>query len=162
MKNIYKIDLAIIVVSLIVLMALVGYVRPMVISPLNGYETSDTEILFSIEKADSLLIDDNLDFTTPDEYLVEDGMKINLQPGTYYWKALGVLDSDIRTLTIKSEVNLELREIEGDGYGVVNVGNVRLNVDVYNGTELVDQIKLGVDDEVEAEGTDFVGGQDDK
>ena len=143
-------------------MALVGYVRPMVISPLNGYETSDTEILFSIEKADSLLIDDNLDFTTPDEYLVEDGMKINLQPGTYYWKALGVLDSDIRTLTIKSEVNLELREIEGDGYGVVNVGNVRLNVDVYNGTELVDQIKLGVDDEVEAEGTDFVGGQDDK
>jgi len=157
MKNIYKIDLVMIVGSLIVLMALVGYVQPRVIAPLNDFETTETEILFSIENADILLIDENPEFTTPEEYLVEDGMKINLKPGTYYWKALGVVDSDIRTLTIKSEVNLELREIEGNGYGVVNVGNVRLNVDVYNGTELVDQIKLGVDETIEAEGDGFVG-----
>ena len=160
MKNIYKIDLAIIVGSLIVLMAMIGYVQPRVIAPLNDYETSDTEILFSIEKAESLLIDDNLDFSTPDEYRVEDGMEIDLQPGTYYWKAVGVLDSEIRTLTIQSEVSLELREIEGEGFGVVNAGNVRLNVDVYNGTELVDNVKLGVNEEADVDGTKVVGGYD--
>jgi len=160
MKAVYKIDLAIIFGSLIVLMALVGYVQPRVIAPLNDYETSDTEILFSIEKAESLLIDDNLDFTTPDEYLVEDGMKIDLKPGTYYWKAVGVLDSEIRTLTIKSEVSLELKEIEGDGYGVFNAGNVRLNVDVYNGTSLVERVKLGINEEADVDGTKIVGGLD--
>ena len=160
MDKIYKIDLAIIVGSLIILMAMIGYVRPMVLSPLDDYETLDTEILFSIEKAESLSIDDNLDFSTPDEYLVEDGMKIDLQPGTYYWKAVGVLDSEIRTLTIRSEVSLELREIEGDGFGVVNAGNVRLNVDVYNGTELVDNVKLGVKEEADMDGTKVVGGYD--
>jgi len=160
MKTLYKIDLAIVVGSLIVLMAVVGYVQPRVIAPLNDYETSDTEILFSIEKAESLLVDDNLEFSSPDEYLIEDGMKIDLKPGTYYWKAVGVLDSEIRTLTIRSEVSLELREIEGDGFGVVNAGNVRLNVDVYNGTELVESVKLGVNEEVDADGDKFVGGLD--
>ena len=110
MDRIYKIDLVIIVVSLAVLIFLVGYARPLVIAPLDDYETLDTEILFLIEKAESLLIDDNLDFTTPEEYFVEDGIKIDLHPGTYYWKAVGVLNSEIRTLTIKSEVSLELRE----------------------------------------------------
>jgi len=160
MDKIYKIDLAIIVGSLIVLMAVVGYVQPRVIAPLDDYETLDSEILFSIEKAESLLIDDNLDFSTPDEYLVEEGMKIDLQPGIYYWKAVGVLDSEIRTLTVKSEVSLELREIEGDGFGVVNAGNVRLNVDIYNGTELVEKVKLSVNEEADVDGTKVVGGYD--
>jgi len=160
MDMIYKIDLAVIVGSLIVLMVLVGYVQPRVIAPLDDYETLDSEILFSIEKAESLLIDDNLDFTTPNEYLVEDGMKIDLEPGIYYWKAVGVLNSEIRTLTIKSEVSLELREIEGDGFDVVNAGNVRLNVDVYNGTSFVERVKLDVSEEVDVEGDKFVGGLD--
>ena len=160
MDKVYKIDLAILVGSLVILMVLVGYVQPRVIAPLNDYETLDTQILFSIEKAEVLLIDDNLDFSTPDEYLVEDGMKIDLKPGIYYRKAVGVLDSEIRTLTIKSEISLELREIEGEGYGVVNVGNVKLNVDVYNGTSLVDRVKLGVDEEADLDGVKFVGGLD--
>ncbi len=158
MKIVYKIDLVIIILSLAVLIFVVGYVQPRVIAPLNDYETSETEILFSIEKAEILLIDDNLDFTSPDEYLVADGMKIDLKPGTYYWKAMGVLDSEIRTLTIRSEVSLELREIEGEGYGVFNAGNVRLNVDVYNGTELVESVKLGVNEEVGVVGDKFIGG----
>jgi hypothetical protein len=129
----------------------------MVLAPLDDYKTSETAILFSIEKAESLLIDDNSDFTTPDEYDIRDGLKIDLQPGTYYWKAIGVLDSSVRTLTIQSKVSLELREIEGDGYGVVNAGNIRLNVDVYNGTELIEKRKLGAGDISEADGTKFEG-----
>ena len=83
-------------------------------------------------------------------------MKINLKPGKYYWKAVGILKSDIRTLIIKSEINLKLKKI-GDGYGVVNAGNVRLNIEVYNGTELIDKTKLDVDEELKSQGTKFVG-----
>ena len=56
METIYKIDLVLIVVSLVVLIGVVGYVNPLVVAPLDDYETSETEILFSIEKADVLLI----------------------------------------------------------------------------------------------------------
>ena len=160
MEKIYKIDLVMIVGSLIVLLVLIGYMRPMVIAPLDDYKTAETEILFSIEKAEKIFIDDNLDFTTPDEYLVVDGLKIDLEPGIYYWKAVGVLDSHIRTLTIRSEVSLELRDIGGKGYGIFNAGNVRLNVDVYNGSSLVDKVKLDVSEEVEVEGTKIIGGLD--
>ena len=159
MENIYKIDLVLIVVSLAVLIGVVGYINPLVVAPLDDYETSETEILFSIEKADVLLVDDNIDFTTPDEYSLEDGLKINLKPGKYYWKAVGVLESDVRTLTINSEIDLRL-EFDGEGYSVVNAGNVRLNVDVYNGTELVDKVKVGINGETVVSADKIVGSQD--
>ena len=159
MKNIYKIDLVLVLVSITVLMGVVGYVNPLVVAPLDDYETSETEILFSIDKADVLLIDDNFDFTTPDEYSLENGLKINLKPGKYYWKVVGILESEVRTLMINSEIDLRL-EFDGEGYSVVNDGNVRLNVDVYDGMELVDKLKIGVGDSADADGDKFVGGQD--
>lgn len=159
MDNVYKIDMVLVIVSLVLLMGIVGYARPLVIAPLDDYETTETDILFSIEKADVLLIDDNLDFTTPDEYSLKDGLEINLKPGKYYWKAVGVMDSEVRTLTINSEINLVLTA-DGEGYSVINAGNVGLNVDVYNGTELINSMKVGVGGEVDIEGDKFVGGQD--
>ena len=155
MNNVWKIDLVLIVVSLTALMFLVGYARPLVIAPLDEYESVDGEILFLIEKADALLIDDNLEFSSPDEYEIREGLVINLEPGKYYWRAIGLRASDVRTLTIRSVVSLELVKV-GDGFGVVNAGNVRLNVDVYDGDELVEKIKLGVGD-VGGEGDRFVG-----
>ena len=106
------------------------------------------------------LIDDNIEFTSPEEFLAEEGLEINLKPGKYYWKAVGVLKSEVRELTIQSEVDLRLRKLEGDNYGVFNAGNVNLNVDVYGEDGLVGQMKLEVDEEGESEGTKFVGGQD--
>ena len=156
MKAIYKIDLVMILVSVLVLIFIVGYARPLVIGPLDEYETNENDILFVIEKADRLLIDDNIDFTTPEELLVEEGLEINLKPGKYYWKAVGVFGSEIRTFTIKSEVVLELRKI-GEGYGVVNSGNTRLNVDVYNGTDIVERVKLNVGNEAVLNGDKFAG-----
>jgi hypothetical protein len=156
-KMMLKIDLFLIIGSLVVLIFLVGYVSPLVISPLDNYESSEGNILFLIEKADKLVIDDNSEFTSPDEYNVEDGLKIDLEPGQYYWKAVGVLGSKVRSLTVESLVNLELREVDGESYEVVNSGNTRLNVDVYNGVELVDKIKLETDEELESQGTKFVG-----
>ncbi|MBT3398353.1 hypothetical protein HN418_05285 [archaeon] len=152
-------DLVLIVGSLILLIFLVGYVSPMVIAPIDDYETMESEILFSIDKAERLLIDDNVEFTSPEEFAVSDGLKITLEPGEYYWKAVGVVKSEVRTLTIKSVVDLRLKEME-NSYGVVNAGNVRLNVDVYNGSELVDKVSLEIGDgeELNVEGTKLIGG----
>jgi hypothetical protein len=135
----------------------VGYVSPLVIAPLDEYESNDGDVLFVIEKADVLMIDDNIEFSSPDEYNIEDGLEIGLEPGEYYWKAVGVLGSEVRTLKINSVVSLELVKVD-EGFGVVNVGNVGLNVDVYDGDELVDQVKVGVGDVTKTDGDKIVGG----
>lgn len=159
MKIKYKIDMVIVSISLLALMFVIGYSQPLVIAPLDDFNTTETEVLFSIEKADRLLIDDNLDFTTPKEYSVEDGLRINLKPGRYYWKVVGVMSSEIRTLTINSKVSLEFVEGEED-FDVVNAGNTRLSVDIYNGTELIGQKTLDVSETMEVEGTKLVGEMD--
>jgi len=154
-NKVVKIDLVVVLVSVFVLMVLVGYARPLVIAPLDEYKSLDGEVLFEFERPplDSLLhrtgqglvllVDDNMDFTTPDEYDVEDGLRVELEPGVYYWKVSGILGSEVRKLTIMSRVELALVEM-GEGFGVVNAGNVRLNVDVYDGDELVEKVRLGV------------------
>lgn len=159
MENRYLlgVDLVLVVGSLVFLVFLVGYARPLVIAPLDDYESGDKEILFLVEKAEILLIDDNVEFSSPDEYNIEDGLEIVLEPGKYYWKAIGILDGEVRTLTIRSEVILELVQVE-DGFGVVNSGNVVLNVDVYNGTKLVGNVRLDRWQMAEGEqGDKFVG-----
>jgi hypothetical protein len=161
-KHIWKIDLIVILVSVFVLMGLVGYARPLVIAPLDGYESSSDKILFEFDRADVLLIDDNMDFTTPKEYGVSEEKIVRLDPGVYYWKVKGVLGSEVRTFTVNSRVELELVETE-DGVAVVNAGNVRLNVDVYDGEELVERKKLSLREESEIrnqESVKIVGEQD--
>jgi len=154
----YKIDLAIVLLSVFALIGIVGYAQLLVIAPLNDLETFDTSVLFSIEKAGSLIIDDNLDFTTPDEYEVKDGLELDLSPGVYYWKVRGIGFSEIRTLTIKSKVSLKLVETEDD-FVVINDGNMRLNLEVYNGTELVEERKLNPNEQVSTVGTKIIGEQ---
>ena len=157
-KHIWKIDLVVVLVSVFVLMGIVGYAQPLVIAPFDDFESSDGDVLFEFERADVLLIDDNMDFTTPDEYSVEDGLRVELEPGVYYWKVSGVLGSEVRTLTINSRVELKLVETD-EGMAVVNAGNVRLNVDVYDGDELIEKKKLGIGDGVGG-GDRFIGGYD--
>lgn len=157
-KHIWKIDLIIIGVSVLVLMGLIGYARPLVIAPIDEYKSVNGEVLFKFERADALLIDDNKDFTTPDRYDIVDGEIVSLEPGVYYWKASGILGSEVRKLTIQSSIELRLVELE-EGFGVINAGNVRLNVDVYNGDELIEKKKLGVG-EIGGSGVKFVGSQD--
>lgn len=156
-KFIWKIDLVLISFSVITLLLLVGYARPLVISPINKYSSTDGKVLFLIKNANVILIDDNPDFTSPNKYIVNNGTEINLEPGKYYWEAVGVLGSKIRTLTIKSKVSFRLIKM-GDDFGVVNDGNVGLNVAIYNGTKFIKKIKLGVGYEAKEKGTKFVGG----
>ncbi len=166
-NNLVKVDLIIIGISALVLMGLVGYARPLVISPIDQYRSVNGEVLFNFTRADVLLIDDNKDFTTPDRYSVVDGQIVRLEPGVYYWKVSGVLGpkgmtllvpSEVRKLTIQSSVELKLVKLK-NGFGVVNAGNVRLNVDVYDGDKFIEKKKLGIG-EVSRNGSKFVGSQD--
>ena len=159
-KKIIAIDLVFIVGGLLIVGSLVGYSRPLVIAPLDGLETSGS-VLFKFEKADKILIDDNLEFSSPEEYNVQNNLVINLKPGKYYWKITGVLESEIREFTIKSEVDLRVNENEG-GYEVVNSGNERLNVEVYEHGVLSGNVVLDVDDGEGIEGDKFVGVKDDE
>lgn len=160
MKNLYKIDLVVIIISLTILIFLVGYMQPLVIAPVDSHETTGEGVLFSIDKADLLLIDDNIDFTTPDEYPFKEGLKIHLEPGNYYWKAKGLFESEVRTLTILSKVEFELKQVDEFNYGVFNAGNVRLNVDIYNGTEFVGNKKLDAKKSIPLIGDKFIGSYD--
>lgn len=160
-NKVLAIDFAVIVGTLVVLLGLVGYASPLVIAPLDGEITTENEVLFEFEKADSVLIDDNLEFSSPTKINVEDNLVINLKPGVYYWKVEGLVDSDVRRLEIVSEIDLKLKEIE-EGYEVVNSGNIILNVYVYEDGIFKEKVVLNVDESEEVSGTKFVGGMIDE
>lgn len=159
MKNkfVLTMDFVVIVGTLFGLMWAIGYSTPNVISPIDNYETINSSILFSIENADYLYIDKNINFTNPIEVNLKDNSKIQLEPGVYYWKAVGVRQTEIKTLTINTLVSLKLDKTE-NGFNVVNSGNINLNVEVYNGSELVDEVYLESEESVEGSGDKFIGG----
>ena len=165
-KQIIIFDIAMIVGTLLIMAGLYGYydyTKPVLLSPEDDLITKDTNVLFEFEKAGVILIDDNLDFTSPEKIYAEDNLVINLKPGIYYWKLEGVLSSEIRKLTIQSEVDLKLRESsDGDNYEIVNAGNTKLNVDIYENEEYKESIKVGVDESKEVSGTKFIGEQEDE
>ena len=157
-KHIPMVDMILVGVSLIALLGVVGYTRPLVIAPLDGVVSANSAVLFEFEKADLILIDDNIRFSSPREMYVEDNLVVNLKPGKYYWKIVGISESEVRELTILSEVDLQLKD-KGESYEVVNAGNTNLEVEVYDGSSLVDELLLGVDESVNSDGDKFIGGQ---
>src|SRR3989344_8726141 len=147
MENKHKIlviDGVFIVGTLAVLLGMFLYYQPVLNSPDNGARVTGA-VLFSFEKANEILIDDNLDFSSPRRILAEDDLVINLEPGIYYWKVRndGVLNSEIRKLEVNSQVALRLEESE-KGYDLVNAGDVPLEVDVFNNGTLTGKVTLGV------------------
>ena len=158
-KTILKIDIIIIAITLIGLGAAVGYARPLLIAPFDDTTTSNTSILFAFDKGENILIDDNPEFTSPESIYAKNNLVINLKPGTYYWKVSGLVQSEVRKITILSSIDLRLRE-SGEKYEVVNSGNTRLNVDVYDNDALVGNVVLDVDESENVSGNKFIGGQD--
>ena len=156
MKKIWAIDAVLIVGTLIAVFVLIDYAQPLVIAPTDDFTTTETKVLFEFA-GEKILIDDNLEFNSPDEYAAKDGLIINLKPGVYYWKAVRGFESETRKLTIESEIDLRLNE-KGDGeYEIVNAGNVELDVEVYRDDELVGSLILGSGEKENAEGDKFFG-----
>jgi len=140
--KILVIDGVFIVGTLAVLLGMFLYYQPVLNSPDNGARVTGA-VLFSFEKANEILIDDNLDFSSPRRILAEDDLVINLEPGIYYWKVRndGILNSEIRKLEVNSQVALRLEESE-KGYDLVNAGDVPLDVDLFNMENSVDCVTL--------------------
>lgn len=159
-NKIHIIDTTIVVSTLIIFLSMViyvGYLNPLAIAPSNDFVTGDTSVLFSFENADSILIDDNPEFTSPEKINVKDSLVVRLAPGTYYWKIESITRNEIRKLTILSEIGLKLKKSEW-GYEVVNSGNVELNVEIYDNETLTDEIILKVYESGNVSGTKFIGG----
>jgi len=153
-----RIDIVVVLVSLTLLVGIVGYGMPMVISPVDDFETTSSSVLFEFSGGNKILLDDNLEFSSPEEIYAEDDLVINLKPGVYYWKVVGIGSSEVRELTIKSVVDLRLQEIDG-GYEVVNAGNVGMDVDVYSHGVFVGKVVLEPEELEELEGDKFIGGE---
>jgi hypothetical protein len=155
-KYIKLIDIVLIFGTIIFLASFVSYARPLVISPINNLETTNQSVLFNFERGNIILIDDNLEFSSPQKIYAENNLIINLKPGKYYWKIEGMIGSEIRDLTILSEINLRLKQV-GDLYEITNAGNVDLNVGIYENENLVDNLILNVDESQEISGEKFIG-----
>lgn len=158
-RTIYTIDVILIAGTLLTLLWGVGYVKPLVIAPIDGEITSNDSILFKFEKANLILIDDNLEFSSPEEIYVKDNLIVRLSPGVYYWKVAGAVESSVRKLEILSNVDLQIRENK-EGYELINAGNVRLSVDVYENESLREERKIEVGGMENSSGEVFIGGQD--
>lgn len=141
-----------------------GFVTgPILNSPENGSVISQA-VLFSFDYGNILLIDDNIEFSHPQEFKVQENVQITLNPGVYYWMVQGEGErrSEIREFTVQSRIELKLRKSEsGEGYEVVNVGNTKLKVDVYQGGQLTGKMILDVNRAGNAQGDKFIGKQND-
>ena len=155
-RVVYIIDFVVLVVSVVVLLFAMDYVQPLIIAPDDGYTTRNTTVLFSFEKANAILIDDNPAFSSPETITAQDNLVISLRPGIYYWKVKGIVASEIRRLEILSEVNLQLRSV-GEHYEVINVGNVPLDVAIYDNENLVGNVVLDVSQRERTQGDRFEG-----
>lgn len=157
-KYIRKIDFIIIALTLVAIGALIGYAKPLIISPIDGLSTTDNFILFSFTKGSYIILDDNEEFSSPEKIYAEKDLVLNLKPGTYYWKVEGALQSEVRKLTIQSRVELKLIENEGE-YDVVNSGNVPLNVSVYNRSIFTGSVVANIGEEINVSGDQYIGRQ---
>ena len=144
-KHVKIIDMVLVFGTIFFLVGFVNYAQPLIIAPLDNLETTNSSVLFEFERGNVILIDDNLEFSSPQRIEVEDNLIINLKQGKYYWKIEGVLESDVREFTILSEVNLKLKRINNK-YEIVNAGNVELDVEVYENRSFVGNIILDIDE----------------
>lgn len=161
-KHIYALDVLIIGISLIAVLGIVGYARPLVIAPADGFASANNSVLFVFEKAEIILLDDNLEFSSPEEIYAENNLVINLEPGNYYWKVKGALDSEVRQLSVKDVVALQLQSSdEGNEYELVNVGSTLLNVEIYENGSLANEILLNAQEKEKVSGEKFIGGKAD-
>ncbi len=162
-KHLMMMDIILVGLSLLLVLGFVGYTRPLVIAPLDGLVTDEGSVLFEFDKADLILLDDNSDFSSPEEIYVKNDLVINLNPGSYYWKVKGLGESEVRRLTIKDVVALQLKESSQEGkYDLVNVGNTGLDVDIYENGSLSESKKLGIGEKGEVFGEKFIGGAEDE
>jgi hypothetical protein len=112
-------------IFLIGIFSLVYFLAPHTSYPKNNAMIGYSIVDFGIDNTDIILIDDNPDFSSAVKINLKERntTRIFLEPGTYYWKAVGILESSVKKFTVISEVNLELKNSS-----LKNTGDVPLNI----------------------------------
>lgn len=106
-------------------------------------ELNATSALFGFESANAILIDDNIEFNSPEKIEVKDGALINSGAGVHFWKILGN-SSRIVQFTTDEEIEFRLKKNQ-DGYEVVNSGGRELDVGVYERGRLTGRVVLSAE-----------------
>ncbi len=142
-KYIYVIDGILVVGTLIVLFLFLSSLgigaTGMAIGPIRD----STNVLIYLEDGNKLLVDEDIEFFSPMVYNINDGVKIFFEPGNYYLMVSeneGLRD-EVMEFTVESGIELKIKKIE-ESYGLVNIGNYMLNVDVYEGGKFVESVKI--------------------
>lgn len=135
-KKIILIDAVLVLGSLLVIAGIVGYTQAFVVAPIESDST-----IFVFENVHTLIIDDNLDFDSPESIDLSEDIVVSFPPGNYYWKIIGD-ETEIRQLTIEFDLQI-LFDVNSNGeVRVLNSGDKNIDVSVYNqgvfsGTKLI-------------------------
>jgi len=151
-----KLLISILIILLVgALFYLVLTTKPKQIAPLSGRIITD-EFVFEFENAEKVFISTDEDFST--QIVLEKDSKIELLPGTYYWKAKGLFgESETSNFTILSKVVLNLKE-KNESFVLSNRGNQDLNVTKETNNNITYFIiKTSEEKEFEKENTSFRG-----
>jgi len=132
----------------------VMFFAPSLEYPRNGEVINQNGVEFKFRNANVILIDDNSEFTSPKEINLKESnfSRILFEPGTYYWKAVGLVESSPREFIVESKVGLEIDE---ENSSIKNVGNMVLDVGLegFNGIDglvILDvDVEYGIDLEKE-------------
>jgi len=127
--------------------------------PLNDVTLEKKDVEFKFSHAKVILIDDNEDFSSPKQVNLneQEFNKILFEPGTYYWKAVGLVESLPRKFIVPSTVGLELDE---ENKTLKNVGDVELDVESSSGITGLVILDVDIEYPVETEkGIIYQGGQ---
>lgn len=106
----------------IILLAIIAILNfNILLSPKDA--STNTTILFEwIGLSNTVLVDDNQEFTSP--ITLKENAGITLEPGEYYWRTTGF--SIKKQFKIDSEVTISIKKGENNSYNVENKGNVGL------------------------------------
>lgn len=117
---------------------------PRLESPGDGSIIDGNVVNFKFDNANIIWVDDNKEFSSPMEIDLDkdDVSAIKFKPGTYYWKAIGFIESPVREFVVTSEVGLEL---DRENVSLKNVGDVILNISVGDSLGLEGLVILDVD-----------------
>ena len=132
--------------------------------PKTEINVNENIVDFKSINANVIIISENPDFSNPRYLEIEEGgnATLNLDPGTYYWKAdNGIIGGMKNEIVIKSEVGLEINRTENKSE-LVNIGNVKINVTRNEEGVLVGYVTLEPDksEEIEDKG-EYIGRQND-
>ena len=145
-KAISKMSKMIIAGQLIIVIGIFSFMYffvPYLDYPQNNQIIDENIIEFKFRNANVILIDDNKDFSSPREINFNEinVSKIWFEPGTYYWKAVGIVESDLKEFTINSNLGLEL---DKENKTLKNIGNTILNISMEDGSGLSGLVILDV------------------